>query len=128
VFFAKTLIPLQVIADWPCPEFVAAKVPASEVERPPVRYPKFVWLLMISLSALLLETSVTAQVSLLNTYVNPPAGTMSFADFTAQVSVPGGAYSKLFTYAAHMFNPLPGAGDRLRRQWQRWFAHWFRHV
>ena len=50
-------------------------------------------------------------VELLNTYVNPQAGTASFPDFTAQVRVPGGSYSNLFTYAAHMYNPGPQMGE-----------------
>ena len=52
-------------------------------------------------------------INQLNTYADPPAGTASFPDFTEQVRLPGGSYSNLFTYAAHMYNANTATSDTL---------------
>src|SRR5208282_256422 len=50
------------------------------------------------------NATLTVVLPSMSSYPNPPAGTPSFADFTAQVSLPVGSYSNLFTYAAYIFS------------------------
>jgi hypothetical protein len=66
-------------------------------------------LVLTVLVAFVAESGVVVAQNQLTTYVDPPAGQASFADFAAQVSTPGGSYSNLFCYLARMYKQ--GADD-----------------